>query len=177
MLQAHRFRLEDQRVHGPRIAHDRLEAHMRQDVLFGIDARGDLDEFQSVCGALKYAALGHIKYRLPGLGRVGAAEGDLLDPVDELRRSAFAPDTEVAIHDLDLEAACRERTCEKQFLGVLRDIDESPGACEPAPEAADIDVSVRVRLRHAEAGEVETAALVKVELLILLVHSAGIEPT
>src|SRR5260370_1172436 len=36
-------------------------------------------------------------------------------------------------------------------------------------------VSGSVRLRHAEAGEAETAAIVKVELLILLDHSVGVE--
>src|SRR5262249_19599757 len=70
--------------------------------------------------------------------------------------------------ELDLQTPGRERPREQKLLRVLRDVDEAAGAREPASEPADIDVSIGVRLRHAQACEIEPAAIVKVELLILL---------
>ena len=74
-----------------------------------------------------------------------------------------------------LETACRKRAREQQLLGVLRDVDEAAGAGKPSSEAADVDVSLRIGLRHAETGEVETSAIVEVELLVLLDDGFGIE--
>src|SRR5712691_11820498 len=57
-------------------------------------------------GSLEHAALGHIIDRLSGVGRVCAAEGDLLDLVDELPRPPFARNHKLTVGDFDLEAAC-----------------------------------------------------------------------
>ena len=78
---------------------------MWEDVLFGIDPRRDLDQLHAFGGPLEHAAFGHIVDRLPGLGRVGAAEGDLLDLLDELL--ATCPSLtmlQLAVLDLDLRA-------------------------------------------------------------------------
>ena len=60
-------------------------------------------------------------------------------------------------------------------LGVLRDVDEAAGAREPLAEAADVDVALRVALREAQAGEVEAAAVVEVELLVLVQHGGRVQ--
>ena len=62
-----------------------------------------------------------------------------------------------------------------ELLGILRDVDEAAGAGKPRPEAADVDVALCIGLRHAEAGKVEAAAVVEVELLVLLDDGFGIE--
>ena len=50
----------------------------------------------------------------------------------------------------------------------------------PAPvslpaEPADVDVALGVALGHAEDGEVEAAAVVEVELLVLVDHRVGVD--
>ena len=49
---------------------------------------------------------------------------------------------------------------------------------EPArrgAEAADVDVAGAIGLRHAEAGQVETAAVVEIELLVLVQQRLGVD--
>ena len=59
--------------------------------------------------------------------------------------------------------------------GALADVDEAAGARQPRTEAADVDVAVRVDLRHAEARHVEAAAVVEVELLVLVDHCIRVD--
>src|SRR6516162_2223737 len=175
LFQTHRFGLENEWVHRPRIAYERLEAHLAQDVFFDVDPRRDLDEFHPRGGSLEYAAFGYVKDRLTALGSVGATEGGLLYSLHELRRSPFIGNFEDAIGKLDLQPTRGERASEQKLPGVLRDVDKASCSSEPAAEPADIDVSIRVRLRHAEACEIEPAAVIEVELLVLLDNSFCIE--
>ena len=50
-----------------------------------------------------------------------------------------------------------------------------PAPARRASETADVHVSIRVGLRHAETGEIEPSAVIEIELLILLDHGFGIE--
>ena len=79
----------------------------------------------------------------------------------------------VAVLDLDLEPAGGERAREDDTLRVLADVDEAAGAGKARAEAADVDVAFRVDLRHAEARHVESAAVVEVELLVLVDHGVA----
>ena len=91
------------------------------------------------------------------------------------RADAFAQDVDGPILDRDLQPATGEGSSKDQLLGALGNIDESARAGEPGAEAADIDIAGRIRLRHAETSEVETAAVVKIELLILMHDGIRIE--
>ena len=82
---------------------------------------------------------------------------------------------ESAVLDRDLQPARRERAGEHHLAGVLADVDEPARARELAAEPADVDVALRVHLRQAEAGEIEPAAVVEVELLVLVDHRPRIE--
>src|SRR5690606_1014826 len=77
-------------------------------------------------------------------------------------------DPELAVLDRDLEAARRERAREHDRTRVLRDVDEAAAAVQLAAELAGVDVTEAVALRHAEAGEIETAAMVEIEHLVLV---------
>ena len=61
------------------------------------------------------------------------------------------------------------------FLCVLRNVDEAPRASELTTEAADIHVARRVDLGKSKTSEIEAAAVIKVELLVLLNDGFGIE--
>ena len=153
----------------------RPEGHMGQDVPLDVDARRNLDEFEPVLTEAEHAALGDEQHRLPVLGREPPAEGDLLDRVDELRAAPFLEDRQLPLSDLDLQPAGREGADEDQLAGILRDVDEAAGPGEAPAEAADVDVPVPVRLSQPEAGEIEPAAVVEVELLVLVDDRAGID--
>ena len=66
-------------IHRFRVAHDRTEIHVREDVALHVDARRDLHQFHAFGGAAEDAALGHVEHRLTGLGGIKPAEGDLFD--------------------------------------------------------------------------------------------------
>ena len=135
----------------------------------------DLDEFHAVRRPPEHAALGHIEDSLSDFGRVGAAEGDLLDLVDEFRGLAFPDDAQLAVRYRDIEASGREGAGKDKSLGALRDIDEAAGAGDAAAEAADVDVAFAVGLRHAEARKIEPAAVIEIELLVLLDDGFGVQ--
>ena len=88
---------------------------------------------------------------------------------------AFAHDLQLAVLHLDLEPAGGERARKQHAAGTLADVDEPAGAREPRTEAAHVDVAVGVDLRHAEARHVEAAAVVEVELLVLVDHGIGVD--
>ena len=147
------------------------EVHVREDVALDVDAGRHLDQLHAVRVRAEDAALGHVEHRLARLRRVGAAEGDLLDRLHELAAAAFLHDAQLAVVDLDFEAAGGERAGEHHPARVLADVDEAARAGEPRAEAAHVDVAVGVDLGHAEARHVEAAAVVEVELLVLVEHA------
>ena len=77
--------------------------------------------------------------------------------------------------DGDLQPASGEGAGEHDLARVLADVDKAAGAGQPAAEAADVDIALGVRLRHAEAGHVQAAAVVEIELLVLLDHRVRIQ--
>jgi hypothetical protein len=83
--------------------------------------------------------------------------------------------TTVAVAHGDIEAARGERSCEEYAPRALADVDEAACAREPRSETAHVDVAVAVDLRHAEARHVEPAAVVEVELLVLMDDGLGVD--
>src|SRR4029453_18447718 len=100
--------------------------------------------------------------------RERAAERDLLNRLDELALPPLGRDAHAAVVDHDLQAAGGEAAGEYQLARVLADVDEAAGAGQSRTEAADVDVAEAVYFGHAQAGQVEPAAVVEVELLVLV---------
>ena len=175
MFEAHRPVAKDPHIHRAHVADDRRKIHLAENVLVDVDARRHLDQLDAFRRSLKDAALGDVIDRLSGLGGILAAKRHLLDAGDELARCAFAKDMNGIVLHRDLQSAAGERAGEHKLLGALRNVDEAARACELRPEAADIDVAGRVRLRHAETCEIEAATIVEIKLLVLMDHRIGIE--
>ena len=145
------------------------EAHVREDVALDVDPRRDLGELQALRRQPEDAALGDVEHRLSRpRPRMRAVERDLLDRLDELRVLPLGDDPELAVLDPHLEPAGGERAGEHELARVLADVDEAAGAGELRPEPAHVHVAGAVGLRHAEARQVEPAAVVEVELLVLV---------
>ena len=83
---------------------------------------------------------------------------------------AFLHDPRLAVLPLHVEPARGERAAEDHALRVLADVDEPADADDLVAEAADVHVAVRVDFREREEREIETAAIVEVELRRLLDH-------
>ena len=128
----------------------------------------DLDQFETFRDQPEHASLGHIENRLLVASRQGARKRDLIDLVDEFRRFSFAEDLELTIHDSGLEPAGGERPCEDQPTRILGYVDKSAGTGQAAVEQADIDIAAAIDLRHAEAGQIQSAAVVEIEHLVLV---------
>src|SRR3954447_22911749 len=84
-------------------------------------------------------------------------------------------DARPPVLDRDRQPAGREGAGEHHLAGILADVDEPARAGEPAPELADVDVPVCIRLRQTEARQIEPAAIIEIELLVLMDHSPGVE--
>ena len=76
----------------------------------------------------------------------------------------------------DVEIAGRQRAAEDHALRVLADVDEAADADDPVAEAADVDVAFGVDLGEREEREIETAAIVEIELRGLLDHRGEVLP-
>src|SRR6478672_3985692 len=165
LAQSHWLGLEEPGVHQVRLAHDRLEIHLVQDVVLDVDARRNLDQLQPLPCELEHAALGDVENVLVVLGGVLARKGAVLDLVDKLLVLAVALDQQFSRDHRDLEVARHERADEDDLLRVLADIDEAAGASQPRAKFRDVDVALLVGLRETEKGRVEPAAVVEVELI------------
>src|SRR5215207_4283671 len=116
---SHRLGPEQARVHGCELRRDRrAEPHPGENVALEVEARRDLDELDAALAQPEHGAFGHVEHALPALLRVAAAEGDLLDRLDELRPLAVA--------------VGREGAAEHHGLGVLADVDEAARADDAA---------------------------------------------
>jgi hypothetical protein len=83
---------------------------------------------------------------------------------------ALAPDLGAAAGPGDVEPAGGEGAAEHHLARVLADVHEAADADDLAVEAADVDVAACVDLREGQEGEVETAAVVEIELVGLVDH-------
>src|SRR5215217_7849759 len=63
----------------------------------------------------------------------------------------------------------------KSFFAFCEMLMKPPAPASLFSEAADIDVSLGIDLREAEASKIEAAAVIEIELLILLNHGFRIE--
>jgi hypothetical protein len=99
----------------------------------------------------------------------------VLDGTNELAARAFAVDPDLAVGDVDLQLAGRERADEDDLARRLADVDEAAGAGEPRAELADVEVAFGVGLREAEDRDVEAAAVVEVELARLVDHRLRVD--
>src|SRR5271165_761091 len=173
--QIHRLRAEDARVHDGVLADYRLEVHVWQDVPGDIDAGSNLDQRQAAAHPAEHATLGDVVDRLAAVVGVLSVEGDLLDLLQELPLLAIFQDAELAVLHCHLQAGAGEGADKHHEPRILADIDETACPGEPAAKAADVDVARGIALRHAEAGHVEAAAVVEVELLVLVDHRIHVD--
>ena len=171
----HRLIDEDAGIHQRRFAvHDGREIHLVENVLLQIDTRRDLGQFQPSGSQSEDAALGDVKHALAPLGRLWAAEGAVLDFLDELLRLAVFQNQQFSGVDRNFQIAGGKRTDKNYFLGLLRNIDEAARPGQPRAEFGDIQVALLVGLGQPEESNVEAAAIVEIKLAGLVDNRLGV---
>ena len=93
-LQLHRLGAEDARIHLGHGLDERAEAHLRDHVAFGVEARRDLAQGDAVGGQLEHRAFGDIEHRPAQPRGARARKGDLLDRRHELARPPLGTDAQ-----------------------------------------------------------------------------------
>ena len=124
--QAHRGVLEDTQIHKLEVFRNvRREFHVREDVLFQINAGGDFREGQAFVGDAEHGALGDVESFLAGFTGVFTTESDLLYIVHKLFAGAVFDNVELAVFDFQLHLARDKGAAEAHFFCVLGDVDET----------------------------------------------------
>ena len=85
VVELHQGFVEQRRIHRLRRVDNRPEAHQCENVALDIDARRDLDQFETIRGKFENAPFRHIEHRLPVACGQGAGKRDLIDLADEFR--------------------------------------------------------------------------------------------
>ena len=159
---------EDAGVHGLRIAHDRLEVHVREDVTVDIDAGRHLRQLKAIGDKAEDTALRDVQHALATPQGVVAGESAMLDLAYELANVALAGDDEAPVRYLHGERPRRECAYEHHCLGALADVDEPARSSEARPEARHVEIAVPVDLGEAEECTIEPATIVEIELIGLV---------
>src|SRR5512139_222699 len=174
-LQVHRLGPEDPGIHELRGGlHDGLKIHQGEDVSFEVDTGSDLGQLHTILCQGENAALRYVEHGLSSLGGVLAAEGNLLDLLDELSLTALLFDLELAVRHSNLETAGGEGPHENDSFRVLTDVDESAGPHEAGTEFAHVDIAILVHFRCSQEGDVEAAPVVEIKLVRLIEKSVDV---
>src|SRR5882672_7186595 len=132
-----------------------------------VHARRYLSHRQTVGEQVDYAALGDISDFLSALLRHPAAEGDVLDRVDQFPAFAFLQDLDPAVADLEFGAG-GEETGKDNVLRVGGDVDETAAARGQigfGAELGDIDAAIAIDLQKRQQCDIEAATLEISELV------------
>ena len=84
--------------------------------------------------------------------------------------AALFADDGLAIVPRDVEIARGQRAAEDHALRVLGDVDEPTDTNDPVAETTHVDVTFGVDFREGQEREIETTAVVEIELRRLLDH-------
>src|SRR5450759_2337917 len=179
--ETHEAGVEDARIHEPEVARNsRPEAHTRNDVALNVESGRDLDQLQTFCANLENRALCDKKRNLPTLASHAGAIADLLQLRNELLVATFLANDSVALFPGNVEVAGCQHAAEDDASGILGDVDEPADADDPVAEAAYVDIALRVDLGERKEGQIQSSAIVEIELCRLIDHrrkilrSAGI---
>ena len=86
---------------------------------------------------------------------------------------ALLRDTQASIANRHLQGARREGSAEDDLLGELADVNEAAHADDPSIEPAHIDTARGIHLGKGKESQVQSAAIVEIEL-VRLVYNGGI---
>jgi hypothetical protein len=122
------------------------ELHVRDDVTLNGDARHNLDKLKPLRTQVKYSPLRNIEHQLSTSPCLRGAERDLINFIQELGKTTFPIDNELAILYPDVQSLGGEGTAENNGLSGLGDIHEPPWADQAVVKVADIDVALGINL-------------------------------
>ena len=138
------------------IGEQRFELHLIENVFLQFATCGYFDESKTFGGEFKDGALGDVKHLLPLSDGRGAVETDVLD----LPHKFGLP--------LRQEGAAKDKSA-----SALSDVYKATDSGKTARKAGDVHAAFRIHLHRAEHGDVESAAVVEIELRRLVDDGLG----
>ena len=142
----------------------RLEFHLGDDIFLQVHSWRDLSQGQAFRPHFEHGALGDIENLLAFFPGVFAGERYMADFRNHFFRFAFADDLQFAVFDRDFQSRGGQCTAENDPFGILGDVDEAARSGNPRTKFRYVDIADFVQFRHAEAGQVQTAAVIEIEL-------------
>ena len=155
---------------------DRREVHVREDVALDVDAGRHLGQLQAALGQPEDAALGDVEHRLPGLaGRSAPLKVTWSTCLTNFRarpswRMRSWPSS-TAIFSPPAVKVPAKTTLRAFWLMLMK----PPAPASFGPKRLTLRLPSLVAFGQAEAGHVEAAAVVEVELLVLVDDRLGVD--
>src|SRR6266550_4220425 len=153
--------------------HERPKPHVGDHVALDIEPGGDLDQFECLRSDAEHGTLGHEERDLSSL-TTHARIANLFKLGNKFPVATLLANDGLAIVPPDVEIARGERAAEDHALRVLRDVDEAADTDNLVAEAAHVNVALGVDFRKRQEREIETAAVVEIELRWLLDHGSEV---
>ena len=135
------------------------EGRLVEHVALQVYVRRDFPHRQTVGEQVDDAAFGDVADSLSAPARHAAAEGDVLDCLDQFPAPAFLQDLQRAVTDLEFGAG-GEETGEDDVLRMGGDVDETAAARGQIgfrAELGDVDAAVTVDLQKGQQCDIEAA--------------------
>src|SRR5690554_215967 len=145
----------------------RTEIHGAEDIFLEIKTRCDFDQGDAVFPELKHGSLGYVQHGLPILPGNVSAEGNRVYSFYKFPGFAFLSDADAVFAELVL-GACSECAAEHHLLGALGNVDKPTRTNDFWPEFADVQVPFGVCLGQAKESDIQPAAVVEIELGMVL---------
>ena len=164
------FFLEDFSRHELRtfFRNDRLEFHVRENILLNVNTRSYLDQLETFCAGLKDASFRNIQSRLTVLDCLRSVISDLLGLLYELLELTFLIDDELSVFDVLFQTLGSERTDEACLLRACSDVCKSADAQSYAIQSGYVDRTVLLSFGKTERTEVKTRTVEPVEVILLI---------
>ena len=175
LFQTHGFIFKEEGRHDFDFVDDRREAHLVEDVFLEVDARGDFGQVDTVFFHFEYGTFCDVEDMLFMFTGIVAAEGDVTDFGNEFLDFPFLQDVQFTVFDFFAEFPCRKGPAEDDVLRILGDVDEAAAAGNARTEFGYVDIAFFIAFGQAQAGQVQAAAIVEVELCSLVHVGFGID--
>ena len=150
---------------------DGFEIHHIQDLCLQVDTRSDFCQVHTIFFQLEYTSFCDVHNFLFVLQSDIAVECDLFNVFQEFFLFTFLSDNYFTIFNFYFQTAGCESTAEEYFVCVLSDVDEAAATSDSRTESGNVDVTMTVTFSQTQVAQIQTAAIIEVELITLIQQS------
>ena len=148
---------------------------MVNDVLLQIHTRSNLRKHNPLLRQAEHGPLRDNYHFLASRYSIPTVKGNLRNLFHRLDKLSFLPDTNGSSFHRLLQSPRLQRSSKDSLFGILADVHKATGPHDFPVEFMYVDISVPVELRKAEEGDIQTAAIIKIELSRHVDYGPGID--